>query len=153
MKLSHVVIFSIIGMGVTSLSVLVLTSSRQASSDDLTSNEPELRLAHSTSTTPRLSLILEPDTAASIRIPRTNPAVHAAPGAAYENRETFAPLQLTAVDEPCSFSIDGKPVTVEKNVPLMVRIGPHKVKCERPNGDVTETLVEVVEEQINPVSF
>lgn len=153
MKLVHLVTFSIIGMGVTSLSVLVFTSPQQASSDDLTSNESAVHFAKPASTTPRLSLILEPDTAASITTPRTNSSVDAAPSDAYGNRETRGPLQLSAVDEPCSFSIDGKPVTVDNNVPLMVRIGPHKVKCERPNGDVSETLVEVVEEQITPVAF
>jgi hypothetical protein len=154
MKLSHVIVLSIIGMIVASLSVLAFTSPRGASSDvDLTSNEMEPSIVASVSTTPRLSLVLEPDAIASSNVPRANPTGQTASSAAYENREAFGSLQLTAVEEPCSFSIDGKPVKIENDVPLMVRTGRHKVTCERPNGDVIETQVDVVEDAINPVFF
>jgi hypothetical protein len=150
MKLPHVIALSIIGMLVTSLSVLVLTSSRGASSAvDLTSNELEPVVELSATPTPKLTLTLEPVTTASSVVPRTNSTEQAA----IERREAFGSLQLTAVDKPCSFFIDGKPIKVENEVPLMVRIGSHKVRCERPNGDAIEKRVEVVEEAINPVFF
>ncbi|HRI68067.1 MAG TPA: hypothetical protein PK156_27710 [Polyangium sp.] len=159
MKLSNVIVLSIVGMLATSLSVLLFTSRPQASPDDLTSNELGLRLAHKPSTTPKLNLILEPDAVASMTTPRPNSPGQTAPSAAYDGNddekieEKQGPLQLTSEDEPCSFSIDGKPVTIIGNVPLMVRIGPHKVKCERPNGEVIETQVDVVEGVLSPVSF
>ena len=68
-------------------------------------------------------------------------------------QERLGWLQLTAVDEPCAFFIDGKLVKLQNDVPLMVRIGPHKVRCERPNGDALEKRIDVVEEAINPVFF
>jgi hypothetical protein len=147
MKLPHVIVLSIIGMVVASLSVFVFTSPRQTSSEvDLTSDETETVVELSASPAPKLSLVLEPEATASSIVPRTNSTEQAAD-------EEFGSLQLIAVDEPCSFFIDGKPVKIENNVPLMVRIGPHKVRCERPNGDTVEKGIEVVEETINPVFF
>jgi hypothetical protein len=148
MKLPHVVVLSIIGMLVASLSVLVFTSPRRTSSEvDLTSNETEPVVELSASPAPKLTLVLEPVTTASSIFPRTNSTGQAA----VEKRGGFGSLQLTATDGPCSFFVDGKPVT--NDAPLMVRIGPHKVRCERPNGDAIEKRVEVVEEAINPVFF
>lgn len=149
MKLSNVIVLSIIGMLVTSLSVLMFTTTRQVPPDDLTSNE----LAIEQKPTTKLNLILEPDTVASVVIPQTNPPGQTAPSAAYDGDEKFGTLQITTEDEPCSFSIDGKPVSVESSLPMMVRIGSHKVKCERPNGDIIETQVDIAEGVLSPVSF
>ena len=148
MKLPHVIVLSIIGMLVASLSVLVFTSPRRTSSEvDLTSNETEPVVELSASPAPKLTLVLEPVTTASSIVPRTNSTERAA----VEKRGGFGSLQLTATDGPCSFFVDGKPVA--NDAPLMVRIGSHKVRCERPNGDAIEKRVEVVEEAINPVFF
>lgn len=150
MKLSHVIVLSIIGMLVASLSVLVFTSPRQVSPRDaLTSNESEAVVEPSTSPVPqpRLTLTTEPETTASTDVPRTNSKPHEVT----ERRVGW--LQLTAVSEPCSFFVDGKPVKLENDVPLFVRVGPHKVKCVHPNGDTIEKRIEVVDEAINPVFF
>ena len=44
-------------------------------------------------------------------------------------------------------------IELQNDVPLMVRVGPHKIRCERPNGDALEKRIEVVDEAINPVLF
>lgn len=142
MKLPHVVVLSVIGMAVTSLSVLVFTSPRRAAQDNLTSNETEPSIVASVSPTPRLSLVLETDTTPS-SVPRRIRAKG--------KEQRLGSVHLTSTGEPCSFFIDGKPV--KDDVPLAVPVGPHKVRCERPNGDAIEKRVEVVEEAINPVFF
>lgn len=149
MKLPHVIVLSIIGMLVASLSVLVFTSPRQASQNDLTSNELEAVVEPSTTPIPRPRLMLttELETTPSTQAPRTN----SKPQEVTEQRVGW--LQLTAVNEPCSFFVDGKPVQLKNDVPLFVRVGPHKIKCVHPNGDTLEKRIDVVDEAINPVFF
>jgi hypothetical protein len=162
MKLSHVVILSLIGMLVTSLSVLVFTSPRQAPQDALTSNESEPAVDPSSnpvpppksnkqeptaepSTTP-LQSTPEPEATASNITYRASRFAKPIPSqvmeelSKYKNREI---LELSAPNEPCKFFVDGERVVGSEFANLFVVVGVHVVRCERSNGRVREQRVDV----------
>jgi hypothetical protein len=152
MKLPHVVILSIIGMLTTSLSVLVFTSPQQVSQDALTSNQLDSMVAPTASSLPRLTLKVEPEATVSSPLPTTTPKTPTADHTANAKHEATGSLFLFAVEKPCAFVLDGKPV-VQGNEPLFVPLGPHKVRCERQSGDTIEREIDVSEETINTELF
>ncbi len=159
MKLPHVVVLSIIGMAVTSLSVLVFTSRRQVSTHDtLTSNESEAVVEPSTSPVPqpRLTLTTEPSATASSLAPQASVFGKPMPsqiGQMLREYKDHALLVLFAPNEPCTFFVDGKPVIGSEVSNLYVSVGVHVIRCERSNGRVNEQRVDVVPDARNPVFF
>lgn len=160
MKLPHVVVFSVLGMSLSSFSVLLFTSSRRASNDALTSNDDTLTsneedslVVPTASTPPRLTLKVEPDATVSSPFPTTTRETQLADYTANAKHEPTGSLFLIAVEQPCAFVLDGKPIEAQGDAPLFVRLGPHKVRCERQGGDTIERQIEVIEEGINTELF
>lgn len=154
MKLSHVVVLSIIGMLTTSLSVLVFTSPRQISQDALTSNEMETTPYEvPLSTIPKQTLTVEPPLAVTSTIPNPNEPPQLKRAKQQATAPETAELLLFAPNEPCTFYVDGKYVQGSEAVSLFASLGEHVVRCERPNGRSVVQRVSVGSEARNPYFF
>lgn len=138
MKLPHVIVLSIIGMLVTSLSVLVFTARRQVPPQDaLTSNESEAVVEPSTSPVPRpkLTLTTEPNATSSNVVPWTNSSQNARSDTETK-QESRGWLQLTKVSEPCSFTMCGRDEPCVGDFRLLSRHAEPETLtiCKRANG-------------------
>ena len=165
MKLTHVVILSIIGMLTTSLSVLVFMPRRQATSqDDLTSNEVEPTSSPVPSTVPKPSsvpnspILPEPNSTGSVPVHIASAFDKLPPPQMIEIIREYkdtAVVVLLAPNEPCVFFVDGRSVSLlsSERAHLLLPIGGHEVICERSNGQKITQKIHVSQDTKNQLTF
>lgn len=159
MKLPHVIVLSIIGMLVTSLSVLVFTARRQVPPQDaLTPNEVEpVPNEAPVASIPKPNVSVEPPS--SIALPASAPEPSPLDSMPPELRKLIGSgkaqpfLRLMSATELCDYYVDAKNVGFGGIVLLGAPIGRHVVQCHRPNGEVLIKSIDVVEGRINTVTF